>query len=182
MPTNDIHRYRIENFDPALHDRDGFSCGAASIDNFLALSAKKQQNAEMVRVRVLLPETGAKVLGFHVLNAHSLAEGETPASLAKKAPRHGRVPVAYLSMIGVDLSVQGRALGEMLLMDALRQIAQASELIGTAAAVLDILNDGNAETSQKRAVFYRRFGFTPFPDDPNRMFLPMNVLRQFIAV
>jgi ribosomal protein S18 acetylase RimI-like enzyme len=182
MLTIEFYRYRIENFDPALHDRDGFSCGAAPIDNFLALNAKKQQNAEMVRVRVLLPDTGDKVLGFHVLNAHSLAEGETPASLAKKAPRHGRVPVAYLSMIGIDASVQGRALGEMLLLDALRQIAQASELIGTAAAVLDVLNDGNSDLMEKRSAFYRRFGFTPFPDEPNRMFLPMNVLRQFIAL
>jgi ribosomal protein S18 acetylase RimI-like enzyme len=182
MPTTELHLYRIENFDPALHEREGFSCGATQIDNFLIFNAKKQQNAEMVRVRVLLPEAGSKVLGFHVLNAHSLDAGEAPAALAKKTPGHGRVPVAYVSMIGVDVSVQGRALGEMLLMDALRQIAQASKLIGTAAAVLDILNDGNTETSQKRAVFYRRFGFTPFPDDPNRMFLPMNVLQQFIAV
>ena len=126
MPANELHRYRIENFDPALHDREGFSCGSAPIDNFLALNAKKQQNAEMVRVRVLLPEAGTKVLGFHVLNAHSLAEGESPAALAKKAPRHGRVPVAYLSMIGVDASVQGRALGEMLLLDAMQQIATAA--------------------------------------------------------
>ena len=181
MPANEPHRYRIENFDPALHAREGFSCGAAPINNFIALSAKKQQNAEMVRVRVLLPEAGTKVLGFHALNAHSLDEGESPAALAKKAPRHGRVPVAYLSMIGVDVSVQGRALGEMLLLDAMQQIATAAELIGTAAAVLDILNDGNANSMEKRAAFYRRFGFTPFPDAPNRMFLPMNVLRQFIA-
>jgi ribosomal protein S18 acetylase RimI-like enzyme len=180
MPTTELHFYRIENFDPALHDREGFSCGAAQIDNFLIFNAKKQQNAEMVRV--LLPEAGSKVLGFHVLNAHSLDAGEAPAALAKRAPGHGRVPVAYVSTIGVDVSVQGRALGEMLLMDALRQIAQASELIGTAAAVLDILNDGNTETLQRRATFYRRFGFTQFPDDPNRKFLPMNVLRQFIAV
>ena len=181
MPTTKLHFYRIENFDPALHDREGFSCGAAQIDNFLTFNAKKHQNAEMVRIRVLLPESGSKVLGFHVLNAHSLDAGEAPAALAKKAPGHGRVPVAYVSMIGVDVSVQGRALGEMLLMDALRQIAQASELIGTAGAILDILNDGNIVTSEKRAVFYRRFGFTSFPDDPNRMFLPMNVLRQFIS-
>lgn len=179
MPTNE--RCRIEKLDPALHDREGFSCGAALIDNFLTLSAKKQQDAEMVRMRVLLPVAGTKVLGFHVLNAHSLAEGETPASLAKKAPRHGRFPVAYLSMIGVDASVQGRARGEMLLLDAMRQIATAAEPIGTAAAVLDILNDGNSYSMEKRAAFYTRFGFTPFPDAPSRMFLPMHVLRQFIV-
>ena len=181
MPTTEFGGYRIDSFDPALHDREGFSCGVAQIDNFLALNAKKQQNAEMVRVRVLLRENDNKVLGFHVLNAHSLDAGEAPAALAKRAPRHARVPVAYLSMIGIDLSVQGQSLGEMLLMDALQQISRAAAHIGTAAAVLDITNDGDASAFEKRARYYQRFGFQHFSEQPNRMFLPVNVLRQFIS-
>ena len=181
MQTTEFDRYFIYPFDPALHDREGFSCGVAQIDNFLALNAKKQQNADMVRVRVLLRENEKKVLGFHVLNAHSLDAGEAPEALSKRAPRHGRVPVAYLSMIGIDASFQGQSLGEVLLMDALQQISRAAALIGTAAAVLDISDDGDKNAFEKRARYYRRFGFNHFPEQPNRMFLPVNVLRQLIS-
>jgi hypothetical protein len=181
MPTNDDFHYRVAAYDPAVHDREDFSCGVAQIDNFISLNAKKQQNADMVRVRVLLREPEARVLGFHVLNAHSLDAGELPEALAKRAPRHGRVPVAYLSMIGIDLSVQGQALGELLLMDTFQQIARAAALIGTAAAVLDITNDGDTAALQKRARYYARFGFKHFPEQPNRMFVPMAILRQIIA-
>jgi hypothetical protein len=56
--------FRIASFDPALHERAGFCSGAASIDNFLILTAKKQQNADMIRVRVLTSEESNRVLGF----------------------------------------------------------------------------------------------------------------------
>jgi ribosomal protein S18 acetylase RimI-like enzyme len=170
--------FRIASFDPALHDRAGFCSGVDSIDNFLILTAKKQQNADMVRVRVLTSDTSNRVLGYYVLNAHSIDAGDLPDEIGRKAPHHRRVPAAYISMIGVDLSMQGKGLGHMLLSNALWQIMQASELVATAVIVLDILDDGDLTAIGNRLRYYRRFGFQELPRQKSRMFLPMALARK----
>ena len=169
--------FRISSFDPALHERADFDSGVASIDNYLILTAKKQQNADMVRVRVLTSEESNRVLGFYVLNAHSIDAGDLPDEIGRKAPQHRRVPAAYVSMIGVDLSMQGKGLGHMLLSNALRQILQAADLVATAVIVLDILDDGDVAAIGKRARYYSRFGFREFPAQKSRMYLPMALAR-----
>jgi ribosomal protein S18 acetylase RimI-like enzyme len=170
--------FRIADFDPALHDRAEFGSGVISIDNFLKLTAKKQQHADMVRVRVMTEETSNRVLGFYVLNAHSIDAGDLPDEIGRKAPRHRHVPAAYISMIGVDLAKQGEGLGFILLANALRQILKASELVATAVVVLDILDDGDVIAIGKRKKYYRRFGFLEFPGQKSRMFLPMALARK----
>ena len=90
------------------------------------------------------------------------------------------VPAAYLSTFGVDRSVQGRGLGRVLLADALRRVAIVSEQMGIAAVVLDVLDDGDGEAVDKRVRFYERFGFTAFPSQPMRMFLPIKTVRSML--
>jgi Acetyltransferase (GNAT) family len=170
--------FRIEDFDPALHDRESFCSGVSSIDNFLKLTAKKQQNADMVRVRVMTDELSKIVLGYYVLNAHSIDAEDLPDEIGRKAPQHRRVPAAYISMIGVDLTKQGEGLGFILLANALRQVLKASEFVATAVIVLDILNDGDAAAIDKRERYYKRFGFLEFPGLKSRMFLPMATARK----
>lgn len=170
-------KFKIEPFDPQKHDRTAFSCGVTQIDNFLKLTAKKQQKDDFIRVRVIIVDGDTRVLGFHAINAHAIDAGELPETFGKKAPRHGMAPAAYISMAGVDIALQGRALGKLLLVDALNQIVKASESIGTAVVVLDVFDDGDAESVAKRERYYRNFGFIPLPSKPLRLFLPMETAR-----
>jgi ribosomal protein S18 acetylase RimI-like enzyme len=171
-------KFKIEPFDPQKHDRTAFSCGVTQIDNFLKLTAKKQQKDDFIRVRVIVADGDSRVLGFHAINAHAIDAGELPAAFAKKAPRHGTVPAAYISMIGVDVAIQGQAIGKLLLADALKQILKASALIGTAVVMLDVFDDGNILAIAKRERYYRGFGFIPLQSRPLRLFLPLETVRQ----
>ena len=171
---------RIADFDPALHDRSGFCSGVSSIDNFLKLTAKKQQNADMVRVRVMTEDASNIVQGYYVLNAHSIDAGELPVEIGRKAPQHRQVPAAYISMIGVDLTAQGKGLGSVLLANALRQILNASKLVATAVVILDILDDADADAMARRERYYKRFGFAELPGQRRRLILPM-ALAKIIA-
>ncbi|WP_152669655.1 hypothetical protein [Synechococcus sp. GFB01] len=45
-------RYRIEAFDPGLHDTKDFRCGSDSQDNFLRRTAKRQQRDGYTRLYV----------------------------------------------------------------------------------------------------------------------------------
>lgn len=170
--------YLIEAYDPARHDRSTFSCGVSSIDNFLKLTAKKQQSADFVRVRVAMAEGGNRVIGFYALNAHAIDVGELPASFHRVAPRHGLVPAAFISMIGVDRTIQGRSVGKVLLADAFKQILKAAETVATAVVVLDILDDGDAVAFARRERYYRSHGFVPLGQTGMRMYIALDTVRQ----
>ena len=91
----------VEPFDPARHERSGFSCGTERLDNFLRFSARKQQKDDFTRVFVAVAEGSPKILGYYALNAHAVATGEFGADSPKRAPNTGSIPALYLSMIAV---------------------------------------------------------------------------------
>lgn len=169
----------FEPLDPSRHDRAGFSCGVAAVDNFLQRTANKLAAAGNVRVFVLAKQTG-DVVGFYALNAHAMDYRSLPARFARSRPGHGSIPVAYISMIGVDRRYAGRGYGRNLLVNALRRIISASDEIGIAVAIIDVLDDGNAELIARRQKLYTKFGFEPLPHDPLRLFLPVSVIRAIL--
>jgi hypothetical protein len=81
-------------------------------------------------------------------------------------------------MIGVDQSVQGRNMGRLLFADGLRRIALAATQIGIFAAVLNVLNDGDAQAIHKRTKFYEGFGFQSLPSQPLKMFMLVRDIRK----
>jgi len=176
----DARRLTIEPLDPARHDRAGFSCGVEQVDNFFRKTANKLTKADNLRVFVLSDREG-NVLGFHALNAHSVDYGELPPRFARNRPGHGRIPAAYISMIGVDERHQGHGYGADLLVDGLTRIAQAAEALGIAGVMLDVLDCGDAQKVERRKRLYQGYGFTPLLSNPLRLFLPMATVRTLIA-
>jgi GNAT superfamily N-acetyltransferase len=175
-------RFRIEPFDPKSHDRTAFSCGVDQLDNFLKRTARKHQKGDFTRVWVAVWPPDQSVLGYYAINAHGIEAGDLPETLRKRAPRHGQLGAAYLSMIAADAEVQGQGLGRLLLADALKRVAAVSSDIGIFAVVLDVLDDGDTDAIEKRRRFYERFGFIFFPSQPLRMFLPVQTIRDALSV
>ena len=67
MPT-EPPALRIEHFDPTRHDRAAFDCGVDRLNNYLRLSARKQQKDDMTRVYVVVEEGSTRILGYHAIN------------------------------------------------------------------------------------------------------------------
>ena len=176
--ANGHHRVTIEPLDPATHDRSAFSCGVSRLDNFLKRTARKQQASDFTRVWVAVEGGQNTILGYYAMNAHSL-EGEEglPRSLTRHAPRSGGIPAVYLSMIAVDKRSQGRGLGRILLADALSRAAVVAEQIGLKVVVLDAIDAGGPQDTDRRKAFYRTMGFQPFPSQPSRMFIATETIR-----
>ncbi|MBI5940581.1 MAG: GNAT family N-acetyltransferase [Caulobacterales bacterium] len=162
----------IEPFDPEKHDRTAFSCGIDQVDNFFKRTANKLSKADNLRVWVMTDPEGV-LIGFHAVNAHSVDYQNLPARYARTRPGHGQIPAAYISMIRVDRTLQGKGYGVDLLVDCLRRLAQASETLGLAVVMLDVLNCGDARNLEQRLALYRSYGFEPLPSTPLRLFLPM---------
>ena len=173
----DPQRISITPLDPEKHDRASFSCGSVRLDNFLKRSARKHQSRDFTRVWVATEGGQGEILGYYALNAHSLEGEGLPSSLTKYAPRSGSIPAAYLSMIAVDRRYQGRGIGSILLGNALKRAAAAADHIGLKAVVLDVIEDGGPEITEKRRTFYAAVGFLTLPENPLRMFISIDTVR-----
>ena len=178
MPTEaDEHPpFTLQPFDPKTHDRTAFSCGVPQIDNYLKLTAKKGSKADVVKVWVLVDGDNA-IVGFYGINMHAIDVKNMPAAYAKKAMKHGMLPAAFIAMIGVDRKQQGNGIGSALVADALNRIARVADDIGTCVIVLDVFDDGDPETVARRKSYYEGFGFMPLPDQPLRLFMPIQTAR-----
>ncbi len=181
MPGDDerpsVPRIVIEPFDPGRHDRSGFSCGTGRLDNFLRLSARKQQKDDFTRVFVAVTEGASEVLGYYALNAHAVATEDLGADRPSRAPRTGSIPALYLSMIAVDGRRQGMGLGSDLAMDALARALSVASEVGLKLVVLDVIDDGGEDVFARRMEFYRRLGFRSLNDRPERMFITIDTIR-----
>lgn len=165
---------RIERFDRQRHDRTAFSCGVASIDNFLHITAPRQDTDDFSRLHVAVAGDDPAVLGFHALAAHHVDVSAVTNLDLRRIPRHGAIPAIYLSMFGVDRACHGRGLGQRLMQDALTRCVQVAELVGVRLVILDALDD-------RAQRFHEKLGFVALPSQPRRMVLPMAAVRRALV-
>lgn len=182
MPNKNTDQapFKIQPFDPKTHDRAAFSCGVPQIDNYLKLTAKKGSKADVVRIWVVL-DVKNNIVGFYGINMHAINVKDMPETYQKKAGKHGLLPAAFIAMIGVNQTQHGNGIGSALVADALNRVARLSDEIGTCVIVLDIFDDGDAETVARRKTYYESFGFIPLPDQPLRLFMPVQTARKLLT-
>ncbi len=159
------------------HDRAAFSCGHPSLDRFLKEQALQQQHRKVSVTQVLVAADRSVVLGYHTLSQGSVPVGTLPESVAKRLPRYPQLPVTLLGRLAIDIGTRGQGprgqgLGAMLLLDALAvAYTTAMTTVGAIAVVVDAIDDD-------AVAFYRHYGFEPFPDTPDRLFLSMDTIAQ----
>jgi ribosomal protein S18 acetylase RimI-like enzyme len=167
----DRMRLIIESFDASRHDRDNFTSGVTKADNFLKLTANKLSKAGHLRIRIAT-EDRVSILGFLALNVGAVDYMELPKRFARDHPSSGLIPAAYIAMIGVAKTQQGKGIGRFLLTDALKRVAYASEYVGMSITMLDILDDGDEKAIEARHRLYTSFGFRSFQANRLKMWVP----------
>ncbi|TDQ44394.1 GNAT family N-acetyltransferase [Tepidicella xavieri] len=142
-----------------------FKCGELALDEYLQRYAGQDIKRGIARVFVASAlERPQVVAGFYTLSANSVAADTLPEKWRKKLPRYP-VPVALLGRLAVSQPFQGQGLGSILLADACKRVAAASQTLAVAAIVVDA-------KSPKAAAFYQHFGFIELPGQPGRWMLP----------
>lgn len=167
-----------ERFSPVAplartHVVAGFDCGSAAQSEWLVRHALQAHQSGTSRVYVVSAEAdeGQKVVGYYAVAAGSVAPATAPQRLAQGAGRYHQ-PVVILTRLGVDLSCQGLGLGKALVVDALRRVAAASEVIGVRALLIHFEND------TARDFYLRLAKFDASPTDPLHLFLLIKDLRR----
>jgi GNAT superfamily N-acetyltransferase len=154
------------------HDRRGFDSGDAELNAYLRTQARQEMDRGAAVVYVLVPETVPKqVAGFYSLSATSVKLADWPDDVRRRLPRYPLVPATLIGQLAVSLSYRGHGLGERLLIDALARSLAASKDVGSTAVIVDA-KDADVVS------FYKRYGFVPFPEQSQRLFLPMKTIAQ----
>lgn len=146
------------------HDRAAFSCGNDALDAYFRGDPIRQDVSRRVTNAFVLTPDGKFVAGFYTLSPISILSVDLPPSLAKKLPKRP-IGATLIGRMGRDLSLRGKGVGEMLLMDALHKAWQASKLVSCWAVVVDAKEGARG--------FYIQYEFTPFATQPDRLFLLM---------
>lgn len=146
------------------HNRAAFSCGIEALDRYFRGDAIRQDVSRRVTNAFVLTPDGKFVAGFYTLSSLSILSVDLPESLAKKLPTRP-IGATLIGRMGRDLSLRGKGIGEMLLMDALHSALMASKLVACWAVVVDA-KEGARD-------FYIKNEFTPFATQPDRLFLLM---------
>jgi GNAT superfamily N-acetyltransferase len=159
----------IRRLEP-LHERASFDCGQPTLNDWLRRYASQYERRDLARTYVAVRPGESAVLGYYAISSHRVSCEALPEEQAKGLPTID-VPVVLLGRLAVDRSVQGRGLGEDLLIDALRRAEYLSQHVGIRAVEVVALDD-------RARGFYLKYGFVPLLDDPRHLFLPMQAVRR----
>lgn len=156
--------WRIERLERS-HERDRFTCGRPPLDEFILRLVTQYEKRNLGRTYVAVGPGEKRVIGYYTLACGNIAFQNLPRSTAKKLPRPP-APVLLLARLAVDLVVQGRGLGEALLIDALDRCMALADKIGVHAVEVHAIDSRASD-------FYQKYGFTPLLDSELHLYLPV---------
>ena len=152
------------------HNREEFSCGKEMLDTYLQKQANHDIKKKLSVCFILNDKKNNFIKGYFTLANNSIPQNLIPLILQKKLPNsYTSIPTILLGRLAIDYRSQGKSIGKLLLIDALKRSYEISKSIGSFAVIVDPL-DKDAEK------FYIKFGFIKLPDS-GKMFLPMKTIQ-----
>ncbi len=156
------------------HNRTDFNCGNEYLNQYLRQTARQHNQKGISRTFVLVDTASEKlkvIIGFFTLSLCEVRRAKLPPSLAKKYPL--TVPGVKLARLAVDINWQGKGIGKILMIDAMK----SAVIIADNAGVIGLFVDAKDERAKQ---YYARYGFITLKDNPLEMFLSLATIRQII--
>ncbi len=148
----------------AEHNREPFDCGEEALDRYLKTQATQDTRRRVANCFVAMEPANGVVAGYYTIGSAGIPFVDLPAEESRRLPRYPSLPAVRVGRLAVDRKFQGRGLGEMLLLDAMRRSMNLPPAVY--ALLVDAKND-------HAAAFYQRYGFRVFASQPRTLFLPM---------
>ena len=153
------------------HDRTGFRCGIPSLDAYFQTQVSQDMKKKLAACFVIIDHQN-QISGYYTLSSASVPVEKAPEEIKKKIPRaYTEIPAILLGRLAVDRTMQGKGLGERLLIDAMKRALEISAMLGSMALIVDPID------AQARS-FYRKYGFISL--STGRMFLPMKTIEWMV--
>ena len=145
-----------------IHDLSVFSCGVASLDDWLRQRALKNQLSGASRTFVACD--GGRPIAYYALASGAVATTMTTGRFRRNMP--DPIPVVVLGRLAIDLRAQGQGLGRALVRDAGLRVLHAADAIGIRGLLVHAL-------SEEAKAFYERVGFEASPMDPMTLMITL---------
>lgn len=153
------------------HNKKEFDCGKDLLNNYLKNQAGQDIKRKLSGCFVLLDNTTDTICGYYTLSNNSIPLSSLPDEIQKKLPKsYTSIPTTLLGRLAIDLKFQGKGIGKVLLIDALKRSYGISKEIGSYAIVVDPIDEDAVK-------FYKKYGFIQLPDS-GKMFIAINTLKQ----
>lgn len=156
------------------HNRTDFDCGKELLNNYLKFQAGQDLKRKLAACFVLSDNETNKILGYYTLSNSSIPLSDFPQHIQRKLPKaYHAIPATLLGRLAIDLKYQGKGIGKILLIDAMKRSFEISHKIGSYAIIVDSLD----EEAEK---FYKKYDFTKLPDS-GKMFITSKTLKELFG-
>ena len=143
------------------HDKSVFSCGTEELDVYLRQTAGQDMRRNIASVFVAVRNQAPRVCGYFTLSTAGIPYVSLDDNTQRIMPRYASLSAVRLGRLAVDLSCQGRRLGEFMLLNAMHRALQTP--IAWQFFVVD---------AKVNAIgFYSKFGFIRCRDNENYLYL-----------
>lgn len=154
------------------HDKESFDCGKELLNNYLKTQAG-QDIKRKLSVCFVLSENEI-IKGYYTLSNSSIPLNDFSAPIRKKLPKsYTSIPTTLLGRLAIDKNYQGKGIGKVLLIDAMKRSFDISQEMGSFAVVVDPIDD-EAEK------FYKKYDFIKLPDS-EKMFITTKTLQELFG-
>lgn len=152
------------------HNKNEFDCGKELLNNYLKNQAGQDIKRKISACFVLSESDTNLIQGYYTLSNNSIPLSDFSEKSQKKLPKsYTSIPTTLLGRLAIDIKSQGKGIGKILLIDALKRSYEIAKEIGSFAVVVDPID----EEAEK---FYQKYGFIKLPDS-EKMFIAMNTLK-----
>jgi len=156
----------ITLLDTRQHDRAGFVCGIAALDEYLRQRAGQHQRDSIATIHVLIDDgEPARILGYCALSAAQLYLHELIEADRKRLPAWP-VPAMRMGRLAIAAAEQGKGYGRLLLGHAVNLARSVRQTMGVRVLVVDA--KGTCASA-----FYQGYGFRPTASEALTLYLPV---------
>jgi GNAT superfamily N-acetyltransferase len=152
-----------------MHFLDEFSCGEASLDEWLKRRAMSNQMSGASRTFVVVDQV-QRVCGYYAMAAGAVSHQLATSGVRRNMP--DPIPVMVLARLAVDQRAQGVQLGAALLQDAVNRAVAVSQNAGVRALLVHALHE-------RARQFYEHHGFQASPQHAMTLMLRLSPIKSW---
>lgn len=155
------------------HDRAGFDCGVAALNDYLRRHARQNHESGSAKTYIAAGRNDPRrILGYYSVAPMALAFARTPSALRRGLAQYD-IPAFRLARLAVSKSLQGKGLGAWLLASAADRCMRVADSVGGVFMVIDAKDE-------EAARWYARFGAVALVDTALTLVLPFDFIRRAI--
>lgn len=163
MPASSVLEELL--LDPKRHDRSAFACGESALDAFLQRHAHQNMRKGISQTWVLVsPDKPSTIAGYYCLAPAEVVLANLQPADARPLPPYP-IPCFRMGRLARDLRWRREGMGALLIGLAVERCLRARQSVGGYALIVDA-------KGEKAKNFYLRYGFRPYLDTPNSLYLP----------